>query len=65
MAFRKPVDGTKFRLTHKNLMKSVHDYYNHLPTVFKENSGLRLDGESVEVTFNSMLINDYSNFPFS
>ena len=35
----------------------LHDYYNLLQIIFKENSGLPLDVDSTRVAFNSMFIN--------
>lgn len=50
--------GARFRLAHKGLANlSVHNYYNRLQVVFKENSDLPSDVDSTRVTFNSLFIN--------
>ena len=36
--------------------ETMHDYYNHIQIVFKENSGLLIDVESTQIAFNSMFI---------
>ena len=48
--------GRKFRLAHKNLMNMFRTITINL-IVFKENSSLPSDVDSIWVAFNSMLIN--------
>ena len=53
----KPVDWNKTQVYTQKSDETVHDYYNQLQVIFKENSGLPLDVDSTQVVFNSMFIN--------
>lgn len=52
MAFPKSVDWNKIQAYTQKPVESIHDYYNRLQIVFKENSGLPLDVEFNQVAFN-------------
>lgn len=50
---------------HLEPAKSVHDYYSRLQIVFKENSGLPIDVESIQLAFNSIFINGLKDLPLT
>ena len=57
VAFSKPIGGNKIQACTQKSDEPVHDYYNWLQIVPKENSALPSDVESTQVVFNSMFIN--------
>ena len=57
VVFPKPVDGNKIQVFTQKSDEPVHDYYNWLHIVFKENSGLPSDVETTEIPLISILTN--------
>ena len=53
----KLVDGNKIQTCTQKSDEPAQGYYNQLDSLFKENSGLPSEVDSVWVAFNSMLIN--------
>ena len=56
-AFPKPVDWNKIHACTQKSDNPVHDYYNQLQIVLKENSNLLSDVDSIWVSVISMFIN--------
>ena len=66
MTFPESVDWNKIQTHAQKPDQSIHDYYNKLQIVFKENSGLPLDAEITRVAFNfTYSWANLGSFPFS
>ena len=57
MAFPKPVDWNRIQACTQKSDDPIHDYYNQLQIVLKENSTLLSDVDSTWVSINPMFIN--------
>lgn len=55
-AFPKAIDWNKIQACTQKPNEFVHNYYNRLQTVFKENPGIPLSEDSTKVGFNSVFV---------
>lgn len=53
----KPADWNKIQAHTQKSDETVHDYYNQLHIIFKENSDIPLDIDFTQVDFNTMFTN--------
>lgn len=60
----KPADWNKIQAHTQKSDETVHDYYNQLHIIFKENSDILLDVDFTQVAFNTMFVNGL-NWAFS